>query len=408
MKIFLGKKILFVGIVGLIFGVLWGCGEKPAPTDNSAKVAKSQSDTGVVVIPEKPVQVPKLAPASAPAEVSYLRHEGNLGGDLLITMHLIKQDSAISGCYFYQKVGRPIGLTSHGIPSGVELWENDPDNPGSDEPSGIFTGDFLTSTRPTGYWRSPNTDQQIDFQLQENYPVGATPIALQAISKKIPSCHDTACLSIDLCYPQVKADVGGINHAIEFEVCKHLTGEDRARHPEMTVEKAATALFQEFEELKEGEDGSSWQWSYDINTSVYANEFHVLSLALECYSYSGGAHGLPYETRLNFDLRTGERIRLEDILVPDYQAILKADALKYLKLSMQGTVTDRLSDLGLSITQEEFALPENFYLSQAGLSFIYNPYEIGPYAMGFVEVFLPAKVVRKAMRADGVLASYLH
>ena len=37
---------------------------------------------------------------------------------------------------------------------------------------------------------------------------------------------------------------------------------------------------------------------------------------------------------------------------------------------------------------EDFFLTENFLLSDEGISFFYDAYEIGPYAMGYTEIGL--------------------
>jgi hypothetical protein len=48
---------------------------------------------------------------------------------------------------------------------------------------------------------------------------------------------------------------------------------------------------------------------------------------------------------------------------------------------------DSLRQDGFFVDQVEFT--ENFFLSSKGIGFHWDPYEIGPYAMGFVEVVVP-------------------
>jgi hypothetical protein len=49
--------------------------------------------------------------------------------------------------------------------------------------------------------------------------------------------------------------------------------------------------------------------------------------------------------------------------------------------------TDSLQKAGLF--ENKIDTTDNFYITQNGIGFVYMPYEIGPYAMGEIEIFIP-------------------
>ena len=60
----------------------------------------------------------------------------------------------------------------------------------------------------------------------------------------------------------------------------------------------------------------------------------------------------------------------------------------------------------LNVGEEEFSVNNDFYLCPMGIGFVFDPYEIGPYVMGFVEVFVPFKEIAPAIRTDGPLQAF--
>ena len=42
-------------------------------------------------------------------------------------------------------------------------------------------------------------------------------------------------------------------------------------------------------------------------------------------------------------------------------------------------------------------IPETFFLTPEGLGFFWNPYEIGPYVMGVIEVVIPYEKLGDAL-----------
>lgn len=113
----------------------------------------------------------------------------------------------------------------------------------------------------------------------------------------------------------------------------------------------------------------------------------VVSLLETIYDYSGGAHGNYGHEGITFDAQTGERLELPDILM-DEDAFYE-NAKTYITDYVQAEYGDGLfPDYAETIADMEEYQPA-WYLNAAGITFIFDPYMLGPYAMGDVWVTLP-------------------
>ena len=100
-----------------------------------------------------------------------------------------------------------------------------------------------------------------------------------------------------------------------------------------------------------------------------------------CFSdnqYLGGAHGLLYMSYYVFNLKDGSIVHQEDILQGNY----KEDLQDVLEDAVRDYLGADWEDLDL------FSMPDfndNFRVDDNGITWIYNVYEVAPYAAGVVE-----------------------
>lgn len=123
-----------------------------------------------------------------------------------------------------------------------------------------------------------------------------------------------------------------------------------------------------------------------------------MSMGISSYFYAmGAAHGQPGFQVLNVDLTTGAKITLADLFVNNYRSSLKAFAKrKFLEQNGNG-------DWWFTTGDQPFDLPESFAITRKGITFFYQPYEIGPYAAGAPDVFLSKKDLAKWLKKNPYL-----
>lgn len=127
--------------------------------------------------------------------------------------------------------------------------------------------------------------------------------------------------------------------------------------------------------------------NWDATIRVEAQGRVVDSLLVYCISrssYTGGAHGLQRTDCHNYSLRGGYELTLSDLFAPQQQKTLAA-LIRTRLYDMYGVTGDEgLTELGFF--PEYIDATENFRITPEGITFVYNPYDIGCYALGHVEV----------------------
>jgi hypothetical protein len=127
------------------------------------------------------------------------------------------------------------------------------------------------------------------------------------------------------------------------------------------------------------------QDSYTCTLADSSNTFLSMYIFSEYYAF-GAAHGQHGSSVLNIDLKTGNQIKLKDVLIDNYKSALKS-------LAKRKFLAQNGNEGWWFLTEDDqpFELPKVFSITRKGITFSYQHYEIGPYAAGAPEVFLSIK-----------------
>ena len=133
------------------------------------------------------------------------------------------------------------------------------------------------------------------------------------------------------------------------------------------------------------------------NTREYRSKFNIIytdgrtffSYRAECYRYTGGAHGGEIVRVGTINVKTGKRLTTADVIPPDKRDELLASVRAAVVAKIGGE-----ENLMPSAKEVLVALPENFYVGEDGLHFIFAAYSVAPYhyapdMYGPVEVVIP-------------------
>lgn len=349
---------------------------------------------------------PKVQPLTA---YFYKRMEGTINEKLPITMHLLRNDKNGAGHYFYHSQGKPIGFDreSHIDDNGkIHLPEMSMGEDGTAANTGLFKGNFINNnTGMAGLWATPDNSKQLKFALEEKYGEGSVPMTINRVYKKYGVCEqeDTTCVVFEAIYPQVAstyAHHSAVNAKIMDVFRKFVSiGEDEAT----SIQAAADTFIEDFKEASNFDGGFMMGWASNVTTEIWTNDDHVLSLGAFGYWNTGGAHPNHANTYLNFNLKTGEKIKLTDLFKEGAQTTLTQLAEQQLRKTYDIAPDEPLSSF---LFDDTFALNDNFYLHKAGITFHYNPYEIAAYAMGHIEIYLPFKDIKEHLKMDGILGDF--
>ena len=109
------------------------------------------------------------------------------------------------------------------------------------------------------------------------------------------------------------------------------------------------------------------------------------------YGYSGGAHGMDALNCITFNIKTGEKIEAEELFRENYEDRLVA--------SLRANLLCCVEDIDM-LFEKDIYPSEEFYITPQGITYIYQRYEIAPYALGIIEVTIPWKEIKDILKEE--------
>jgi hypothetical protein len=123
------------------------------------------------------------------------------------------------------------------------------------------------------------------------------------------------------------------------------------------------------------------------------NKNGYLSITVDFYMYTGGAHGMTDRVAYNYDLNTGEELKLSDLFNKDfdYKDFINKEILKQMKTNEDMYFHD---EGGFKTISDE----QRFYLADGNIAIYFSQYEIAPYAAGIPEFKIPLSSIKENLK----------
>ena len=132
-------------------------------------------------------------------------------------------------------------------------------------------------------------------------------------------------------------------------------------------------------------------WTMDVRCRLREAPGLVF-VETESYTYTGGAHGMGTTRWQSYDRASGAPVALANWLA-DAAALRRVQALAEAAFRRQEGLRKGQGYKAYFFDKGRFALPANWRIRADTLEFIYNPYEIKPYAAGQTRLRLPLSAV---------------
>lgn len=202
------------------------------------------------------------------------------------------------------------------------------------------------------------------------------------IEKKVKVGKDSAVVSIS--YPEF-AELG-LQKLLEQRIVQSMSFGEQP--DTLSLDLSVQDFLDKFLDLKkEFPDSNSWEFSLDARVSFQGDS--LLSLVLESFSYTGGAHPNSFRSYLNYEKDAKSEIPNADLVLDEKALLTKAE----LEFRNYHDVEDGVSlkDDGRFFLNEGdmFFLPAAMGYEPGHLVLYYGSYEIGAYAMGPTELKIP-------------------
>lgn len=203
---------------------------------------------------------------------------------------------------------------------------------------------------------------------------------------------DSLCAVASFRYPLFPGDAfSALSDSLRTDVMSMAAAEGDPDLRARSLEEAAKNFTADYDEFVKSQ-GESLQfgqtWSLEVKTNVLRQSPKWVSVAHDLFVYSGGAHPNHATRYVNYARATGHRLTLAELFQPDFEKTLTGIAERRFRQNEGLNPGSPLTE-GYFFENGKFRLNDNFILTDTGLKFLYNPYEIKPYAAGETELAIP-------------------
>ncbi len=227
------------------------------------------------------------------------------------------------------------------------------------------------------YWDGENRIIYLSRSSEDSIPI-------QVTAKEVKYKNDW--IDVNLQIPVIS----GLNNTAMQESLNN-TLENDALQFKNPLEKDAEEYYQQ---AAGNEELHFWPYAaYTEFITVY-DKNNLLSITVDYYDYTGGAHGYTERVAYNYDLVSGEEIKLNDLFMDsyDFKTILDQEVQRQIKQDLEIYFGDDLSSYqGINEDQP-------YYIEDDGLIVYFGLYEIAPYAAGIREFKVPFTLLEEGMQ----------
>lgn len=138
---------------------------------------------------------------------------------------------------------------------------------------------------------------------------------------------------------------------------------------------------------------------YDIiEGTVHIGYKDCITYVVTHEEYNGGAHPNTYINITNFDPVSGSEITLDDIFIEGFEETLTAILTSQLMKEANVATIEELRDKGFLFLDTEMFVSKNFIPGDDGITFLYNRYDITPYAYGEILLTVDYTTLKEIMK----------
>lgn len=207
------------------------------------------------------------------------------------------------------------------------------------------------------------------------------------------------CASYIVNYPVFQ----GLTTAVNDSLTRKISEAVDTGNPEqdtVSFELAGKNFIASFEEEEKEMPDFHLGWYYKSTLTVNVSADSLISIEADTEFFTGGAHGGYGTTFINLNPSTGEKITLADVLKPGYEEVLSKEGEADFREAQQLADTTSYSNAGFEFSEDKFVLNDNYGFTKDGIVFVFNIYEIAPYALGAQEVHIPYTRLKEWLKKD--------
>lgn len=203
----------------------------------------------------------------------------------------------------------------------------------------------------------------------------------ETLERSAEGCEGEDCASVSVTRELFKQRPA-LNNAVLQRLLRQLQSDGEDAKPADSLQAVADAFLAEAAQVS-GISAARWQLSGEAKQ--LARRGDLLTVEIDTYSYTGGAHGMPVRSWLNWDLAADRAVSLDQVIIPGQATAFweRAQAAHQRWLENEAEADEDFRK------NWPFQRSEDFRFDNKGLVLLYGVYTLGPYALGQVELTLP-------------------
>ncbi len=182
-----------------------------------------------------------------------------------------------------------------------------------------------------------------------------------------------------------------VNNALKEEVIYLLNFNEE--NDATDIESAIISFTKGYTDLKNQFSEEATPWEATVNTAVSYEDDEIITLKLDSYLFTGGAHGYNTTHYLNFNKQKSIELDTEDLFKnkSDFEEFAES------KFRIQEEIPSQydINSTGFMFETGSFYLPENVGYTEQGVQLFYEQYEVASYADGPIVLTISYKELKR-------------
>lgn len=212
----------------------------------------------------------------------------------------------------------------------------------------------------------------------------------------MPYAKDTN-KDVDVVTQTLKENYKGINFDIKYPEVnlsdEHVKNKINASLKQSVYDfkKYIEDIYNETNSLYSGDadkslDTFDYEGSSEFEYEIVGN---ILSIKMKYVQFTGGAHPMTHVRGFNFDLKTGNDLKLEEIFndkgKKEYIDLINKEIMNVINKNPDNYFVEEFKGIGNNT---------EYYLTKDGLNVFFQLYEIAPYSAGIPEFLIPYSKIK--------------
>lgn len=202
-------------------------------------------------------------------------------------------------------------------------------------------------------------------------------------------CKGKDCAQVTIDYVKINGETevaNKINFTVGSAIIYFLSSSYDKNIRVTTISEAAEIFIKNYENDKKEFSELSPYFAEISVTQSFSSE-KIISLQLQQYSFTGGAHGYGSTKFINFNPTTGSIISNKSLMKnkKEFTGFVEVIFRKENNIPLN----ESINSTGFWFDNDKFSLPDTIGFTDTSLIIIYNQYEIASYVDGPIELIIP-------------------